>query len=44
MLEEVGILKIGNVGDCGLKLLRQGFRFLSLYNLKMLGSCFMFSL
>ncbi|KAL0667308.1 hypothetical protein Bca4012_030012 [Brassica carinata] len=24
MLEEVGVLKIGNVGDCGLKLLRQG--------------------
>ncbi|XP_024003781.1 probable protein phosphatase 2C 26 isoform X2 [Eutrema salsugineum] len=24
MLEEVGILKIGNVGDCGLKLLREG--------------------
>ena len=26
MLEEVGVLKIGNVGDCGLlKLLGQGF-------------------
>lgn len=24
MLEEMGILKIGNVGDCGLKLLREG--------------------
>ncbi|CAN8247469.1 unnamed protein product [Cochlearia groenlandica] len=24
MLEEVGVLKIGNVGDCGLKLLREG--------------------
>lgn len=24
MLEEVGVLKIGNVGDCGLKLIRQG--------------------